>query len=251
MTTSVLDRTNPFVVRDQIPMPVAGDQPVNARAARTDAYAIHVTRTLEDTVARLVGLLDGAQVALLTDEVVMALHGGKLLDALDGSGIDVQASVMPAGERSKCLEQAGRAWDWLAASSIGRRDVLLAFGGGVINDTGGWIASGYMRGIPYINVPTTDISPSTAFREPPRARASGTSSGIGDQARACPTAPSSRWITPPTRQAWGARRWTCTTSMAYGQPSPPRATSRARRSSPATSSRFTPSPARALSGTWA
>jgi 3-dehydroquinate synthase len=155
MTSSVLDRAKPFIIRDDIPLPDAGDQPVSARAARTDAYAIHVTRTLEDTVRRLVALLDGAQVAVLTDDVVMALHGGALLDALDGAGLDVQASVLPAGERSKCVEQACRAWDWLAGSSIGRRDVLLAFGGGVVNDTGGWVASGYMRGIPYVNLPTT------------------------------------------------------------------------------------------------
>jgi 3-dehydroquinate synthase len=153
MSPSVLDP--PFIVRDKFPLPGVGDRPVVARAARTDAYTIHVTRALADTLERLVAMLDGAQVALLTDDVVMALHGGDLLDALDGAGIDVQASVVPAGERSKCLEQACRAWDWLAASSIGRRDVLLAFGGGVVNDTGGWIASGYMRGIPYINVPTT------------------------------------------------------------------------------------------------
>ena len=175
MNPSVLDP--PFVVRDMFPLPDAGDRPVNARAARSDAYAIHVTRTLADTLQRLVEMLDGAQVALLTDDVVMALHGGELLDALDGAGVDVQASVLPAGERSKCLEQACRAWDWLAASSIGRRDVLLAFGGGVVNDTGGWIASGYMRGIPYINVPTTDSSPSTRSSAPPPARASVTSSG--------------------------------------------------------------------------
>ncbi len=155
MSTSALSRPNAFVVRDEISMPDAAAGPVHARAARRDAYPIHVTRTLDDAAARLLELLDGAQVAVLTDEVVMELHGGPLLDALTGAGVELQVSVLPAGERSKCLEQASRLWDWLADSSIGRRDVLLAFGGGVINDTGGWVASGYMRGIPYVNLPTT------------------------------------------------------------------------------------------------
>ena len=155
MTTSALERTSPFVVRDAIAMPAADDAPVRAHAARADAYTIHVTRNLDDAVARLAALLDGAHVAVLTDEVVMRLHGRPLLGALDAAGFDTQASVLPAGERSKCLEQAAHLWDWLAASSIGRRDVLLAFGGGVINDTGGWVASGYMRGIRYVNLPTT------------------------------------------------------------------------------------------------
>jgi len=155
MTTSAVERTSPFVVRDAIAMPGPDDAPVRAHAARADTYAIHVTHSLDGAVARLAELLDGAQAAVLTDEVVMRLHGHALLDALDGAGIEAQASVLPAGERSKCLEQAGHLWDWLAASSIGRRDVLIAFGGGVINDTGGWVASGFMRGIPYVNLPTT------------------------------------------------------------------------------------------------
>lgn len=219
MTSSVLDPTSPFVVRDRIPLPGAGDQPVDARAARTDKYAVHVTRTLADTVQRLVALLDGAKVAVLTDDVVMALHGGELLAALDGAGIDVQASVLPAGERSKCVEQACRAWDWLAASSIGRRDVLLAFGGGVINDTGGWIASGFMRGIPYLNVPTMASSRSTGCSARRRGRASGTSSATA-------TAPSWRWTTRPMPRASGAPRSTSTTSASSARRSRRRATSR-------------------------
>jgi 3-dehydroquinate synthase len=155
MTTSVVEPASPFVVRDAIAMPDGDDAPVQAHAARADAYTIHVTGTLDGAVARLAELLDGAQAAVLTDEVVMRLHGRALFTALDGAGIEAQASVLPAGERSKCLERAGELWDWLAGSSIGRRDVLLAFGGGVINDTGGWVASGFMRGIPYVNIPTT------------------------------------------------------------------------------------------------
>jgi hypothetical protein len=227
MSPSVLDP--PFVVRDKFPLP-AGVRPVVARAARSDTYAIHVTRTLADTVERLVALLDGAQVAVLTDDVVMALHGGVLLDALDGAGIEVQGSVMPAGERSKCLDQARRAWDWLAASSIGRRDVLLAFGGGVVCDTGGWIASGYMRGIPYVNVPITATNRSTGSSEPRPGRASGTSSGAA-------TGPSRRSTTRPTRRASDARPSTSAISTSCAPRSPPPATSRGRRSSRATSSR--------------
>jgi 3-dehydroquinate synthase len=64
-------------------------------------------------------------------------------------------SVVPAGEASKSLENASRLWDWLAHSALARRDVVLTFGGGVINDLGGWVASGYMRGLPYVNLPTT------------------------------------------------------------------------------------------------
>jgi 3-dehydroquinate synthase len=62
---------------------------------------------------------------------------------------------VPAGEASKSLEQAVRLWGWLARSTLARRDVILALGGGVVADLGGWVASAYMRGIPYVNLPTT------------------------------------------------------------------------------------------------
>src|ERR671931_2150478 len=59
----------------------------------------------------------------------------------------------PAESRS--LVPAAELWDWLARSPIGRRDTVVNLGGGVVCDLGGWVASGYMRGVPYVNVPTT------------------------------------------------------------------------------------------------
>jgi 3-dehydroquinate synthase len=141
-------------VVDRIPLPRAGDRVV-ARAARADEYPIHVCCTMEQTFDRLLDLLDGAQVAVLTDEVVEALYGSLLLRALRAAGKEPLVRVLPAGEASKSLDEAMAAWHWLAESELARRDVLIAFGGGVIADLGGWVASGYMRGIPYVNVPTT------------------------------------------------------------------------------------------------
>lgn len=155
MSTPVAERTERFIVRDAIPLPADGERPVHGRSARRDTYPIHVTRSLDDTLTRLTEMLAGAQVAMVTDDVVVALHGRALIDGLRDAGVDVRTSVLPAGERSKSLPEATRLWDWLAHSSISRRDVLVTFGGGVINDTGGWVASGYMRGIPYVNLPTT------------------------------------------------------------------------------------------------
>jgi 3-dehydroquinate synthase len=63
--------------------------------------------------------------------------------------------AVPPGEGSKSLARACGLWDWLAGSRLARRDVLVNFGGGVIADLGGWVASAYMRGLPYLNLPTT------------------------------------------------------------------------------------------------
>jgi 3-dehydroquinate synthase len=142
------------VVRDDVPLP-SDTRPVVARATRSDAYEIHVTRTVDATLDRLAALLDGAKVALVSDATVMELHGAELLDGLQGRGVDVIVAVLPPGEQSKSLESATRLWHWLAQSAMARRDVLVSFGGGVVCDTAGWVASAYMRGLPYANLPTT------------------------------------------------------------------------------------------------
>ena len=142
-------------VCDDLPM-VNGAGPILAAAQRHDTYSVHVTRSAAETEAHLAALLHGAAtVAVLTDDVVEALYGGRLLSSLRATGATVMAHAVPAGERSKSLEQAVELWKWLAQSELGRRDLLITFGGGVVADLGGWVASAYMRGIPYVNVPTT------------------------------------------------------------------------------------------------
>jgi 3-dehydroquinate synthase len=144
----------PFRIRDAIPLP-ASTVPVMARAERRDAYPVYVVREQRELLARLVELLGGAAAAIVTDETVDALYGRVLVRGLREAGIDPLVRVLPAGERSKSLDRAIELWDWLAGSDLARRDVLVTFGGGVVADLGGWVASAYMRGLPYVNVPTT------------------------------------------------------------------------------------------------
>ena len=143
-----------FVVRDAVPLP-GPREAVIARAARSDAYRIHVVDGVEPLLDALERELAGAAVALLADETVEALYGGELLAGLRERGVDVIARSVPAGEASKSLERAVELWDWLARSDLARRDVVVNLGGGVVCDLGGWVASGYMRGVPYVNLPTT------------------------------------------------------------------------------------------------
>jgi 3-dehydroquinate synthase len=146
--------TQTLRISDAFPLPEPGEL-VTGRAAREDAYPIVVCRTFEDAISRVVGWLGVSAVAVLTDDVVEALYGSTLLRGLRRAGKEPLVRVIPAGEASKSLDEAVTAWHWLAESDIARRDVLVTFGGGVVADLGGWVASGYMRGIPYVNVPTT------------------------------------------------------------------------------------------------
>jgi 3-dehydroquinate synthase len=144
----------PFRIRDAIPLPPR-TEPVIATARRSDAYSIVVVREQSEMLARLNQLLDGAAAAVITDETVEALYGSALVRGLREAGIEPLVHALPAGEASKSLDRAVELWDRLAISDLARRDVVVAFGGGVIADLGGWVASAYMRGLPYVNVPTT------------------------------------------------------------------------------------------------
>lgn len=153
-TGATLERAG-FRVRDEIELPRLDGAVVQGHATRTESYPILVTGSLEETVARLRDIADEAQLAVISEDVVYDLHGEGLVAALREAGFTTEVHVLPPGERSKSLDRALELWDWLAHSSISRRDLVVSLGGGVINDLGGWVASGYMRGLPYVNLPTT------------------------------------------------------------------------------------------------
>ena len=130
---------------------------VHGRAERRDSYPIVVTRAPDETVARLLAFVGDAKVALITDESVAALYGPLVIGALQKAGTPVEVAAVPAGERHKTLSQAFQLLDWLTGTQIGRRDLVVNLGGGVVIDMGGWVASSYMRGVAYLNLPTTLI----------------------------------------------------------------------------------------------
>ncbi|WP_354637467.1 3-dehydroquinate synthase [Kitasatospora camelliae] len=142
-------------ISERLALPPDSDTPIIAAARRRDEYAVHVCRSEAGALARLCPEIGGRRVALITDDSVAHLHARRLAGRLTEAGLDVGMTSFPAGESSKCLDTAARLLDWLAGSSLARRDVVLAVGGGVVIDTVGWVASAYMRGVPYINVPTT------------------------------------------------------------------------------------------------
>jgi 3-dehydroquinate synthase len=144
----------PLAVLDDLPMP-GFDGPVISTVQRTSTYSIYVPLDEATALADLAEAIGDRRVAMITDETVDKLYAGRIADWLSNRGLKVQKIALPAGEGSKSLPAALHLLDWLASSDIRRRDVIVAVGGGVIIDTAGWVASIYMRGISYINVPTT------------------------------------------------------------------------------------------------
>lgn len=111
-----------------------------------------------DMLGELGGELRGfefSRIALVSNPTVYALYGNVLLDSLKKTGFDVSAVIIPDGEEYKELLWAYYIYGELLKYKLDRASALIALGGGVIGDITGFIASTYMRGISFVQVPTT------------------------------------------------------------------------------------------------
>ena len=95
------------------------------------------------------------QVVLVTDSNVDRLYGDEVVRQLRKGGFSVERIVFPAGERSKTLETYVELVRGFAALGLVRSDVAVALGGGVVGDLTGFAAATYMRGIDFVQIPTT------------------------------------------------------------------------------------------------
>lgn len=125
-------------------------------AVKTDiGYEIKIGAGVLGELPETVNLLRPARIAVVTDENVWRIYGGALEDVLKDAELDAEVIVLPAGEESKSLSSLESICQDLARMRMDRGDLLVAFGGGVVGDICGFAASCYMRGINYIQVPTT------------------------------------------------------------------------------------------------
>lgn len=119
-------------------------------------YDILVGSSLLATAGRHMGaVLRHARVFVVTDETVAKLHLEALERALGDAGIACEALVLPAGEEAKDIAHLERLLDHLLTHRIERRDAVVALGGGVIGDLAGFAAAVVLRGVDFIQVPTT------------------------------------------------------------------------------------------------
>ncbi|RLL70951.1 3-dehydroquinate synthase [Paenirhodobacter hankyongi] len=103
--------------------------------------------------AEIAPLLRRKRVAVITDETVGALHLQALRAGL--GDIEMVSLALPAGEGTKCWASLERACEWLLEQKVERKDVVIAFGGGVIGDLVGFAAAILRRGVRFVQIPTT------------------------------------------------------------------------------------------------
>jgi len=98
-------------------------------------------------------------IGIVSDENVSRIHGERLLKALASAGIDkVAMAAIPAGEEHKRLARVEEITGEFLRGGLDRASAIIALGGGVVGDIAGFAAACYMRGIPFIQVPTTVVA---------------------------------------------------------------------------------------------
>ena len=122
------------------------------------AYSIHIGSGLLTQADLILPYLKRKQVAIVTNTTVAPLYLQKLAKSLRDAGVGVIEIVLPDGEAHKNSETLNLIYDALLKNRCERSTTLIALGGGVIGDLTGYAAATYLRGVPFIQIPTTLLS---------------------------------------------------------------------------------------------
>ena len=120
------------------------------------SYDVRIGRGLLDDCGRQIAeRVHCASAAVVADDTVYALYGERVCASLEAAGVRTVCYVFPHGEKSKNLLEYAKILNFLAENRVTRADALIALGGGVTGDLGGFAAATYLRGIPFVQMPTT------------------------------------------------------------------------------------------------
>jgi len=119
-------------------------------------YDVLIGRNIILNAGELISqVLSTCKVAVVTDDRVDKLYSSAVIRSLERVGYEVVKFVFPNGEKSKNLKTYGEILGFLAENELTRTDAVVALGGGVVGDMAGFAAATYLRGIKYIQIPTT------------------------------------------------------------------------------------------------
>ncbi len=122
------------------------------------SYPIHIGAGLLAQTDLLLQHLLNKQVAIVSNTTVAPLYLEKVTQPLRAAGIQVVEIILPDGEKYKNSETLNTIYDALIAARCERNTTMIALGGGVVGDLTGYAAATYLRGVPFIQIPTTLLS---------------------------------------------------------------------------------------------
>ena len=119
-------------------------------------YEVLIDSGLLHQAGKLIArVISPCRAAVITDDTVDALYGEKVQESLQKSGFNVCRTHFPHGEAHKNLHTYMQLMDFLCENQITRSDIIVALGGGVVGDTAGFAAATYLRGVRFVQIPTT------------------------------------------------------------------------------------------------
>jgi 3-dehydroquinate synthase len=95
---------------------------------------------------------------IISDENVFSLYGSKVKKILKDAGFAVNSFVVPPGEKTKSMDYATKIYDFLVEQRAERDDIIIALGGGMVGDLAGFVAATFLRGMPWVQVPTSLVA---------------------------------------------------------------------------------------------
>lgn len=121
-----------------------------------DSYHIIIDRDILNRVGPYISkIINPGKAVIVTDKTVESLYGKAVADSLSECNFDVKLVSIKPGEEQKTISQAEKLYEVLFDHKIDRKSCIVALGGGVIGDLTGFVASTFMRGINFVQIPTT------------------------------------------------------------------------------------------------
>ncbi|MBX3050765.1 MAG: 3-dehydroquinate synthase [Caldilineaceae bacterium] len=139
---------------------VAGMNRISVATPEGTTYHICIAHGLLAQVGQLMadrGLVQG-KAAIVTNPVIARLHGDRAAESLAAAGFEPVICTVPEGEQHKTLASIASLYDQFLAAGLDRRSPVVGLGGGVIGDMAGFAAASYLRGVPFVQIPTSVLS---------------------------------------------------------------------------------------------
>lgn len=123
---------------------------------KENSYNIKIEKGLFEEIGKEVSsIYKGEKIFIITDTNVDKYYGKKVKDSLEKEGFKVRKLVMKAGEETKSFNSLPKVYKELLDFKLTRKELIITLGGGVIGDLGGFAAASYLRGVPFIQIPTS------------------------------------------------------------------------------------------------
>lgn len=120
------------------------------------SYNIHIGKGVLALTGEIIKKLDfTGKVMIVTDDNVAPLYLETVKDSIKSSGLDVYTTILSSGEEHKNMDSIMKVYESAAINNFNRKDMFVALGGGVVGDMTGFAASTFLRGIKYVQIPTT------------------------------------------------------------------------------------------------